>query len=150
MENSTFKKKLIRKGIIAGVYTLIVVGVCVAIPLVNKNVITPNSGFITSALCSVETDEESSSKASRAGAKLAVEIEQEGIVLAKNDNKTLPFSKDLNKVNVFGHAVVDWLVSNSGSGSSGPGSSQKTIGLLDALKENGIEYNTDIIDFYKS
>ncbi len=150
MENSTFKKKLIRKGIIAGVYTLVVVGVCVAIPLVNKKVITPNSGFITSKLCSVETDEESTSKASRAGAKLAVEIEQEGIVLAKNDNDSLPFSKDLKKVNVFGHSVVDWLISNSGSGSSGPGSEQKSIGLLEALEENGIEYNTDIIDFYKS
>ena len=150
MENSTFKKKLIRKGIIAGVYTLVVVGVCIAIPMVNKKVIEPYSGFITSKLCSVETDEESSSKASRAGAKLAVEIEQEGIVLAKNDNNSLPFSKDLKKVNVFGHAVVDWLISNSGSGSSGPGSAQKSIGLLDALEENGIEYNADIINFYKS
>ena len=107
MDNSTFKQKLIRKGIIAGVYTLVVVGVCVAIPLVNKKVIEPYSGFITAELCSVEVDEESSAKASRAGAKLAVEIEQEGIVLAKNDNETLPFSKDLKKVNVFGHSVVD-------------------------------------------
>ena len=103
-------------------------------------------GAITNALCHVDAG----GGKNNMGEKLAVEIEQEGIVLAKNENGTLPLSKDVKKVNVFGHSVVDWLISNSGSGSAGPGSSQKSVGLLDALTENGIEYNTDIIDFYKT
>ena len=82
-------------------------------------------GFITSALCSVETGGETN----KMGDKLAVEIEQEGAVLAKNDNNILPLSKDNKVVNVFGHSVVDWLISNSGSGSAGPGSEQKAVGL---------------------
>ena len=126
MENSVFKQHLIRKAIVSGAFAALTVGAIIGISIANS-VTHKNEGFITAALCSTNNDAENVAL----GEKLAVQIEEEGIVLAKNDNNTLPFSHETTKVNVFGHSVVDWLISNSGSGSSGPGADQKTIGLLD-------------------
>ena len=145
MENSVFKQHLIRKLIISGAFAVLTVGAVIGIGIANQ-VVRTNEGFITAALCSTDNDAENVSL----GDKLAVQIEEEGIVLAKNDDNALPLSKDTTKVNVFGHSVVDWLISNSGSGSSGPGSSQKTVGLLEALESYGIEYNNDVINYYKN
>ncbi|NLZ15517.1 MAG: hypothetical protein GXY27_02370 [Erysipelotrichaceae bacterium] len=145
MENSVFKRHLMRKLIVSGAFALLTIGGCIGINAVNEY-IKPFEGFITTALTKVESDNETNSL----GNRLAVEIEQEGIVLAKNDNDVLPLSKNNKKVNVFGHSVIDWLISNSGSGSSGPGSSQKSVGLLEALDLYGVEYNTALIDYYKS
>ena len=135
---------LIRKLVVAGVATVLTTGAVVGSNVAN-NAIRPYEGFITSALCSVDSGGEKNNM----GEKLAVEIEQEGIVLAKNNDNILPLSKDNNKVDVYGHSVVDWLISNSGSGSAGPGESQKTTGLLEALESYGVEYNKDVIDYYK-
>lgn len=145
MENSIFKQRLMKKAIVSGCFAVLTVGAIIGITVAN-GIIKPNEGFITAALCSVETGGEKNNM----GDRLAVEIEQEGLVLAQNDNNVLPLSKDVTKVNVFGHSVVDWLLSNSGSGSAGPGSAQKAIGLLDALDASGIAYNEDIINYYKS
>ena len=144
MEKSVFKQTLIKKAIVSGCFAVLTVGAIIGITIAN-NIIKPNEGFITAALCSVQNKAEN-----KMGDKLAVQIEEEGIVLAQNNDNILPLSAENKKVNVFGHSVVDWLVSNSGSGSAGPGSAQKTVGLLEALEAAGIEYNTDVIDFYKS
>lgn len=149
MENSIFKRRLIKKAILSGAFAVLSVAAIIGVTIANE-VIRPNEGFITNALCSVRTDDET---ATVDGDKLAEQIEEEGIVLGLNKEvdgvPCLPLSKENKKVAVFGHSVVDWLISNSGSGSAGPGSAQKTVGLLEALEENGIEYNKDVIDFYK-
>ena len=148
MENSVFKAHLIRKLIVAGAFTALAVGSGVAVSLTNKNVITPNEGFITAELCTVETSGEKNNM----GDKLAVEIEQEGIVLAKNDNNCLPLSKDVNYINVFGYDAVEWVVSNSGSGSADgnkPSSDYTAYGIIDAFNERGIGYNEEVINYYK-
>lgn len=148
MENSIFKQRLIKKAVLSAAFAVLSVGAIIGVAIANS-IIKPNEGFITAALCSVEAADASTAD----GDKLAEQIEEEGIVLALNkdvdDAPCLPLSKENKKVAVFGHSVVDWLISNSGSGSAGPGSAQKTIGLLEALDENGIEYNKDVIDFYK-
>ena len=145
MENSVFKQHLIRKAITSGAFALLTVGAIIGISIANVET-HKNEGFITAALCSTNNDAENVAL----GEKLAVQIEEEGIVLAKNDDNALPFPRETTRVNVFGHSVVDWLISNSGSGSSGPGADQTTIGLLEALESYGIEYNTDVINYYKS
>ena len=144
MENSVFKRHLITKLIISGAFAALTIGAIVGVNVANS-AIKPYEGFITTALCSVDSGNEKNNM----GDKLAVEIEQEGIVLAQNNDDVLPLNPEKKTVNVFGHAVVDWLISNSGSGSSGPGSSQKSVGLLDALDNYDVEYNTDVIDYYK-
>ena len=135
---------LIRKLVVAGAAAALTTGAIVGSNVAN-DAIRPYEGFITAALCSVDSGGEKNNM----GETLAVEIEQEGIVLAKNDNNILPLNKENKKIDVYGHSVVDWLISNSGSGSAGPGSSQKTVGLLEALESYGVEYNNSVIDYYK-
>ena len=145
MDNKIFKRKLIRKAIVSGVFGVLSIAALIAIAQVNENVIKPNEGFITDALCEVDTGGQKNST----GEKLAVQLEQEGIVLAKNDDNCLPLNKATNKVNVFGYDAIQWIISNSGSGSAEAGSSQKTWGILEALEDKGISYNQDVIEYYK-
>ena len=146
MENNVFKRRLITKLAISAAFLALTIGAIVAVNIVNKDVIAPNEGFITNALCHVDTGGAKNSM----GERLAVEIEQEGIVLAKNDDNVLPLSKDNKVINVFGYDAIQWVISNSGSGSAGAGSSQKTWGLLEALDEKGVTYNQEVINYYKN
>ena len=144
MENKVFRGHLIRKGILSGAFLALTIGAIVGISIVNAKVITPNEGFINARLVKAKTG----NAKNNLGERLAVEIEQEGIVLARNEDNCLPLDKSEKKVNVFGYDVVQWVISNSGSGSASAGSSQKTWGLLEALDDRGIEYNKDVISYY--
>ena len=130
MENNVFKRHLIRKLIIAGAFAVLTVAAIISITIVNAKVITPNEGFITAALVKIETGNAKNNM----GDRLAIEIEQEGAVLAKIDDNVLPLGKEKKVVNVFGFNAYDWYISNSGSGSAGAGSAQKEWGILDALE----------------
>lgn len=85
-------------------------------------------------------------KTKQTATDLANEIETEGMVLLQNRENTLPFSKDIKKVNVFGWASTAWLGGGSGSG----GVTSVDVDLLSALNNYGIEYNTEITDMYKA
>ena len=148
MENSIFKAHLIRKLIVAGGFTALTIGAIIGVKLTNDLVITPNEGFITTELCKVEVD----GAKNNMGDKLAVEIEQEGIVLAKNDDNVLPLSKEVKHINVFGYDAVEWVISNSGSGSADGNKSTsdyRAYGIIDAFTERGIGFNDEIIKYYE-
>ncbi len=90
-----------------------------------------------------------------AGEALAEQIVQEGTVLVKNDGNVLPLDPNNDadmKVNVFGWSSVNWVSSGSGSGRStnnGVESLEETkVKFLDALNLAGVEYNTELADFY--
>ncbi|MHC5253306.1 beta-glucosidase [Listeria kieliensis] len=83
-------------------------------------------------------------KTKKEGRKLAKQIEEEGVVLLKNDANTLPLSKKNKKVNVFGWAASDWLGGGSGSGTV----DKMKLGFLSALTRYGVSYNPDIIKMY--
>lgn len=88
-----------------------------------------------------------SSARREAGAALSEQIQGEGSVLVKNDN-LLPLNKeDAPKVNVFGWASTDWVIGGSGSGQVKP---DHATDLLGALKESGIEYNTELSQMYEN
>ena len=72
-----------------------------------------------------------------------VEIEQEGIVLLKNDGKTLPLEDQ--KVNVFGAASVVPLLGGAGSGAI---TTHDPVYFYEALEEAGIVYNTELMELY--
>ena len=81
------------------------------------------------------------------GNELARDIEREGIVMLEN-NGTLPLSKSIDKVNVFGHGCIDWYYMSSGS------EKVELNGLtyydfLGALEHYGLEYNQELPTFYK-
>ena len=50
-----------------------------------------------------------------ASAKKAEQVEEEGIVLLKNDNQTLPLNKDEADVSLFGRTSVDPVYTGAGS-----------------------------------
>ena len=79
------------------------------------------------------------------GRSLAQRVEGEGLVLVRNEDATLPLSSSTRQVNVFGWASTQWVASGSGSGQV----AGKTRGLLDALSDYGISYNTQLTDMYK-
>lgn len=105
-------------------------------------------------------------KVAASGNALAELIESEGIVLAKNANNVLPLGYVATKVkgvNVFGWSSTAWVPGGSGSGrTTRPANSTANpyptadcprgyyaeIGIVNALTMAGINYNTDLYDFY--
>ena len=94
---------------------------------------------------SVEITDEQKSSVMDDGRNLARRIEGEGLVLLRNEDDTLPLPATTTKVNVFGWASTQWVASGSGSGQVGG----TTKGLLDALKDSGIEYNEQLASMYR-
>lgn len=76
---------------------------------------------------------------------VARQVMDEGMVLLKNDNATLPL-KDA-RVNVFGAGSAAPVY---GGGGAGGISSASAVSLYEALKENGIDYNTSLYNLYNN
>ncbi|MBQ2901463.1 MAG: glycoside hydrolase family 3 protein [Agathobacter sp.] len=76
---------------------------------------------------------------------LCEEIASEGIVLVKNNENALPFTKNVKKISVFGQNSVDFVYGGSGSGSV---NADKAVSLKAALEKAGYEVNPDLWDFY--
>ena len=106
--------------------------------------------FISSAISGTGAktiDDETAKK----GAELVKKISEDGTVLLKNNNNTLPLNlENNNKINVFGYTAIDnaWVFTGVGSGSCKP-DPEKRIGILKGLENAGFEYNKEIIDKYK-
>nr|WP_237334212.1 glycoside hydrolase family 3 C-terminal domain-containing protein [Streptococcus marmotae] len=77
--------------------------------------------------------------------QLVTKIQEEGTVLLKNKQKTLPLEKS-SKVNVFGISSVAVTYGGSGSGSA---DESKNINLQQGLENAGFKVNTELTDFYK-
>ena len=108
---------------------------------VNLICFGPMSTMISLATGGGTISEESSAQAT----ELCTEISEEGIVLLENDG-TLPLAD--KKINVFG-----WASTNPGYGGTGSGALNQeyhTVSLLEGLSNAGIEYNTELRDFYKA
>ena len=106
--------------------------------------------FISSAIAGTganKIDEETAKK----GAELVKKISEDGTVLLKNENHTLPLNiQENNKVNVFGYTSIDngWVFTGVGSGSCKP-DPEKRVGILKGLENAGFEYNKNLAEKYK-
>lgn len=89
---------------------------------------------------------ELSSELLNAGNQLAEQIQAEGTVLLRNENATLPLSKDVKQINVFGWSATQWITGGSGSGQC----ATLEVDFLKALQEAGIKYNENLINMYKN
>ena len=87
---------------------------------------------------------ELSQELAAAGDDLAMRIEAEGMVLLQNDG-TLPLSKDIKQVNVFGWSSTQWINGGTGSGQC----RTFTTDLFAALKDYGVSYNEDLTKMYQ-
>ena len=97
-----------------------------------------------------EPDFKTKKEAFNNGNKVAKEICEEGMILLKNENKTLPLAKGA-KVTVFGRNSVELVYGGSGSAAPGKGEGpeygwRKTIN--DSLKDAGFSVNPEMKKFY--
>ena len=115
----------------------------VAVIIVNTIVFGPMYQMISMAMGDGKISDETSEEAKA----LCTEIAEEGIVLLKNDDATLPLASGA-KVNVFGWSSTNPVYGGTGSGSLSD--AYPTTSFLDGLTEAGIEYNTELTDFYTS
>ncbi len=76
--------------------------------------------------------------------KVAVELEQEGIVLLKNKENVLPLGD--KKVNIFGAGSVVPFLGGAGSGAI---TTDDPVTFYEALDENGINYNPELRALYE-
>ncbi len=119
--------------------------------LIGGNLATvPFAPQITAFLCGTGDNFSNAELTLEQSDMLCRKVGDDSIVLLKNDNDTLPMGT-LDKVNVFGWGGTDegFLLKGVGSGSSTI-SAKKSVTLLQALKDAGIEYNQELVDVYTS
>lgn len=98
-----------------------------------------------SLLSQVLADAKALSDETRATSKeLAENIGNEGIVLLKNENNSLPVSTD-TKLNVFGWGSTQPIYGGSGSGDV---DESQAVSLLQGLKDAGFTLNDSLSEFY--
>ena len=147
-------KKLVRGSawVAFGLVVILVLNMIVSGPmysLVNMVLRDAPTSSNTDSTGDGEGEEEvlALSETSIANAKaVANQIAAEGFVLLKNDG-VLPL-KSGDKLNTFG-----WSASNpvyGGVGSGALNSAYPVVSFLDSLTAAGLEYNTGLIDFYKT
>ncbi len=77
--------------------------------------------------------------------QVAVELEQEGIVLLKNEENVLPLND--KKVNIFGAGSVVPFLGGAGSGAI---TTDDPVTFYEALDENCINYNSELRALYEA
>ncbi len=109
---------------------------------------------ISSLLSPPIVNEEAYELTSAEGQELSKQIIEEGSVLLRNENETLPLNKEEDtKVNVFGWHSVDWIYGSVGRNASGGVRPEENdfstnVDIYDALIDYGIEYNEELYDMY--
>lgn len=98
---------------------------------------------ITGKHITIDTTSEEGVKARDAADIITEEIANEGLVLLKNENNSLPLTD--KKINVFGTTAFSFKYGGGGSGAS---DQTRAVNLFDALENAGIEYNKELYDYY--
>ena len=144
-----------KKGLIPLIIKYAVCIVMAAILIVGTNIAFFFEPEINTVLAPSIVDKTQLDQATAEGQKMSARIMEEGTVLLRNENSTLPLDKgETAKVNVFGWHSIDWLYGMGGDGVSSGGvlpeddDFEKNIDLYDALDSYGIEYNSDLYNMY--
>ena len=101
-------------------------------------------------------DTETSRQAAAEAERNVVSIQEEGTVLLKNKNQTLPLNLEQNKkVNIFGSCAFGLFYGNGGSGSFQTdgrvkGFPRTALKLEQAMKDEGFEINNNIFNMIKN
>lgn len=96
-------------------------------------------------------DYESLDEEQQEARKLAVKIAQEGDVLLKNADNTLPLGKEETRISLFGIRTTDLVHSGVGSGAGAPGNNgieQST--LAGSLEAAGYSVNQRLLSLYEA
>jgi beta-glucosidase len=114
----------------------------VAVVVVNTILLGPVYSMVNMAMGGGKISNDAIDEAK----ELCTEIAEEGIVLLKNDAAALPLAEG-SKVNVFGWSSTNPIYGGTGSGALS--AAYPTVDFLTGLSDAGIEYNQDLVDFYK-
>ncbi|MCA1041823.1 glycoside hydrolase family 3 C-terminal domain-containing protein [Bacillus infantis] len=101
------------------------------------------AGNVTGRHITLNTTTAEGVKARETADAVAEDISNEGIVLLKNENNSLPLAD--KKINVFGTAAFSFKYGGGGSGAS---DQSRAVNLFEALKNAGIDYNQELYDYY--
>ena len=126
--------------------------VVIAGTIIGNVIADTHESQINAFLCAAVVNEEERNQSLEKGQELSKQIVEEGCVLLKNENKTLPLSLDNDKkVNVFGYGSVEWCTHGEGSGRvrDETGDESQKVDLIKALNRYGISCNTELQDMYK-
>ncbi|SEM75349.1 beta-glucosidase [Mesobacillus persicus] len=140
-ENKMYKKIKNRPRRITGwsVVALLILTAGVTVgPTVSSLV-----GNITGKHITINTTSAEGVKAREAADVVAEKIANEGIVLLKNENNSLPLVD--KKLNVFGSTAFSFKYGGGGSGAS---DQSRAVNLFEALTNAGIDYNQELYDYY--
>jgi beta-glucosidase len=110
--------------------------------VVTNILLGPVYSMVNMAMGGGKISDESVEKAK----ELCTDIAEEGIVLLKNDASALPLASG-TKVNVFGWSSTNPIYGGTGSGALS--AAYPTVDFLQGLTDAGIEYNQELVDFYK-
>lgn len=108
--------------------------------LVNAICLGPMSNTISSAFIRMGTLSEETENESR---DIIERTAEEGIVLLKNDDGTLPLETE--NLNVFGWASTNPVYGGTGSGTV---DASTAVSILDGLENAGFNLNTELSDLY--
>lgn len=126
--------------------------VVIAGTIIGNVIADTHESQINAFLCAAVVNEEERNQSLEKGQELSKQIVEEGCVLLKNENNTLPLSLDNDKkVNVFGYGSVEWCTHGEGSGRvrDETGDESQKVDLVKALNRYGISCNTELQDMYK-
>ena len=148
-------KKLIRPRVIVWLATTVVLaGVIIAANAVTSqyssilnNVLGGKRPIVSEEESGIPFEQDFATKeeAFENGNAVTKEICEEGMVLLKNADDTLPLQQNA-KVSVFGKNSVNLVY--GGSGSAAPGDGERAT-IFDSLEEAGFEYNPTLKSFYE-
>ncbi|MFS0752773.1 glycoside hydrolase family 3 protein [Oceanobacillus sp. 1P07AA] len=91
----------------------------------------------------IDTTSAEAVQAREAADIVSEKIANEGLVLLKNENNSLPLED--KKLNVFGSTAFTFKYGGGGSGAS---DLTRAVSLFEALTNAGIEYNKELYDYY--
>lgn len=135
--------------------------IAIAVGVTSGLMLGPFEGGMEIAFGSATEDNQTINAARQEGEALALQIEENGIVLLENrkmktDNGeevySLPLDETVDKVNVFGWSSTQWIGGGSGSGRVVSSMTDLNVGtgFLDALEKAGVSYNEELTGMYKN
>ena len=143
----SFTKKIPIKKII----TVVVIAVVLAVFIVGDVLCSKYEYVITKLLCNTGIDfsDGATQETLENNDKVVERLSEEGIVMLKNDNGTLPLSEKENKINLFGWSAHDGAFLLTGGGSAvATINVDKKVTLAAGLKSEGFEVNETLLADY--
>lgn len=116
--------------------------VCLILGILMTTVGGHFSTVLTVAMEGSTTDKETAEMTYADGLAMNVELEEEGLVLLKNENQTLPLSA--GKVNVFGEHAFNMVYNGSGSSA---GNANGAVTIKEGLEVAGLEVNEGLLSY---